>query len=190
MPNGRDAEVLQVLCRQVRQDTLGSDGDEVPRGGGSALACVGLARRWHLIVVAPAFSATALTRPLLPLHRRRSQVRAPAMQRAACALRRVRRLPSSACVAPLRDDAPFRRGFDRPRQPPADPVVSAASAALLELPDVVRRAAPLVVRLDETVPRLRDDCAELAALRSLRRSRPASHARAAAVLRHAAPAAN
>jgi hypothetical protein len=49
------------------------------------------------------------------------------VQRAAArALRRVRRLPSSACVAPLRDDAPFPRGFDRLRQSPADPVVSAA----------------------------------------------------------------
>src|SRR5580700_2286586 len=117
------------------------------------------------------FSAAALTRPLLPLHRRRSQVWAPAVQRAAArALRRVRRLPSSACVAPLRDDAPFPRGFDRLRQPPAVPVVSAACAALLELRDVVRRAAPLVARLDEAVRRLRDDCGG-AALRSLRRSR-------------------
>ena len=37
MPNGRDAEVLQVLCRKVRQDTLGSDGDEVPKGLAAAL---------------------------------------------------------------------------------------------------------------------------------------------------------
>jgi hypothetical protein len=96
--------------------------------------------------------AAALTRPLLPLRRRRSQVRAPAVQRAAAA-----RALRHVCVAPLRDDAPFPRGFDRLHQPPADPVVSAACAALVELRDVVRRAAPLVVRLDEAVRRLRDD---------------------------------
>ena len=180
-----------ALGHRARANGSDARNDEVPRGGDVALACVELAAP----LMAPdrryaTFSAAAL-RPLQPLHRRRSQVRAPAVQRAAArALRRVRRLPSSACVAPLRDDAPFPRGFDRLRQPPADPVVSVACAALLELREVVRRAAPLVVRLDEAMRRLRDDCAERAALQSLRRSRPASHARAAAVLHHAATAAN
>ena len=108
---------------------------------------------WARAFIRPAVrGSAALTRPLLPLRRRRSQVRAPAVQRAAAA-----RALRHVCVAPLRDDAPFPRGFDRLHQPPADPVVSAACAALVELRDVVRRAAPLVVRLDEAVRRLRDD---------------------------------
>src|SRR4249919_1488544 len=97
-----------ALGHRARANGSDASNDEVPRGGGVALACVGLAAP----LMAPdrryaTFSAAAL-RPLLPLHRRRSQVRAPAVQRAAArALRRVRRLPASACVAPLRDDAPF-----------------------------------------------------------------------------------